>query len=36
MKTSEVTAALSAFAHEKRLEIFRLLVKRGPDGFAAG
>ncbi len=27
---------MSALAHEKRLEIFRLLVKRGPDGFAAG
>jgi len=36
MKTSEVTSALSALAHEKRLEIFRLLVKRGPDGFPAG
>ena len=36
MKTSEVSSALSALAHEKRLEIFRLLVKRGPDGFTAG
>ena len=36
MKTSEVSAALSALAHEKRLEIFRLLVRRGPDGYAAG
>jgi DNA-binding transcriptional ArsR family regulator len=36
MKTSEVTVALAALAHEKRLEIFRLLVKRGPEGFAAG
>ena len=36
MKTSDVTTALSALAHEKRLEIFRLLVKRGPDGFASG
>lgn len=27
---------MSALAHDKRLEIFRLLVKRGPDGFAAG
>ncbi len=36
MKTAEVTTALAALAHEKRLEIFRLLVKRGPGGFAAG
>jgi len=36
MKTSDVTVALSALAHEKRLEIFRLLVKRGPEGFPAG
>jgi DNA-binding transcriptional ArsR family regulator len=36
MKTSDVTVALSALAHEKRLEIFRLLVRRGPDGFPAG
>jgi len=36
MKSSDVTAALAALAHEKRLEIFRLLVRRGPEGFAAG
>lgn len=36
MKASEVTASLAALAHEKRLEIFRLLVKRGPEGFPAG
>lgn len=36
MKTSDVSTALAALAHEKRLEIFRLLVKRGPEGFAAG
>jgi len=36
VKTPEVTTALAALAHEKRLEIFRLLVKRGPEGFAAG
>ena len=36
MKTSDVTVALAALAHEKRLEIFRLLVKRGPEGYAAG
>lgn len=36
MKAQEVTVALAALAHEKRLEIFRLLVKRGPEGYAAG
>jgi len=29
-------ATLSALAHEGRLGIFRLLVKAGPDGMAAG
>jgi DNA-binding transcriptional ArsR family regulator len=29
-------AGLSALAHEGRLSIFRLLVKAGPDGMAAG
>ena len=28
--------SLSALAHEGRLAIFRLLVKAGPDGMAAG
>ena len=28
--------SLSALAHEGRLAIFRLLVKTGPDGMAAG
>ena len=35
----DITAAinsLSALAHEGRLAIFRLLVKAGPDGVAAG
>lgn len=27
---------LAALAHESRLEIFRRLVQRGPDGLAAG
>ncbi len=27
---------LSAIAQEARLEVFRLLVKAGPDGMAAG
>lgn len=29
-------ASLSALAHEGRLSVFRLLVKAGPDGLAAG
>ena len=28
--------ALSALAHEARLDVFRLLVRAGPDGMAAG
>ncbi|MBL8200766.1 MAG: helix-turn-helix transcriptional regulator [Chromatiales bacterium] len=36
MKNSDAAIALSALAHDKRLEIFRLLVKRGPEGYAAG
>ena len=27
---------LSALAHDKRLQIFRRLVRKGPDGMAAG
>src|ERR1700761_2863200 len=33
MKSSEVITALGALASESRLAVFRLLVKRGPDGF---
>ena len=33
MKPSEAIAALGALASESRLAVFRLLVKRGPDGF---
>lgn len=36
MKTADVVAALSALAQETRLEAFRLLVRRGPQGLAAG
>lgn len=36
MDTTDALASLSALAHEKRLSIFRLLVKTGPDGLAAG
>ena len=36
MKTSAAVPLLSALAHETRLEVFRLLVRAGPDGLAAG
>lgn len=36
MKATEVVQALGALAQESRLEVFRLLVKRGPDGFSPG
>ena len=36
MKKSKVIAALSALAQETRLEIFRLLVQKGPEGMPAG
>jgi DNA-binding transcriptional ArsR family regulator len=36
MDMSDALASLSALAHEGRLAIFRLLVKAGPDGLAAG
>lgn len=36
METDEAVAALSALAHKTRLEVFRLLVRRGPSGLPAG
>ena len=33
---THAVASLSALAHDGRLAIFRLLVKAGPDGMAAG
>jgi DNA-binding transcriptional ArsR family regulator len=33
MKQPNVVAALSALAQDSRLSVYRLLVKRGPDGF---
>ena len=36
MKASETVAALGALAHDTRLEVFRLLVQKGPDGLSAG
>jgi ArsR family transcriptional regulator len=36
METPNAVAALSALAHPGRLEVFRLLIKAGKDGLAAG
>jgi DNA-binding transcriptional ArsR family regulator len=36
MDITDALAGLSALAHDGRLAIFRLLVKTGPDGMAAG
>ena len=36
MTKSNIVAALAALAQETRLDIFRLLVTRGPEGIAAG
>lgn len=36
MDGGQVVAALGALAHETRLQVFRLLVERGPDGLSAG
>lgn len=33
MKAAEIIGALSALASEARLGVYRLLVKRGPDGY---
>jgi ArsR family transcriptional regulator, arsenate/arsenite/antimonite-responsive transcriptional repressor len=36
MKTSEAATAMGALSHETRLELYRLLVRRGPQGWPAG
>ncbi len=36
MQIQQVVAALGALAHETRLQVFRMLVQRGPDGLPAG
>jgi DNA-binding transcriptional ArsR family regulator len=36
MKSLDAVRALSALAQESRLAVFRLLVKRGPQGFTPG
>ncbi len=33
MKSSEATTGLAALAQESRLALFRLLVRRGPEGY---
>jgi ArsR family transcriptional regulator, arsenate/arsenite/antimonite-responsive transcriptional repressor len=36
MKSAVAVQALAALAHPSRLELFRLLVRRGPEGYPAG
>jgi ArsR family transcriptional regulator, arsenate/arsenite/antimonite-responsive transcriptional repressor len=36
MQTKEAVTCLAALAHDQRLAIFRLLVREGPSGLAAG
>jgi len=36
MEKQDAIAALAALAQETRLDVFRLLVRAGPDGLAAG
>lgn len=36
MEKKPVLDALSALAHDMRLDVFRLLIKAGPQGMAAG
>jgi DNA-binding transcriptional ArsR family regulator len=36
MKSEQVVKALGALAQESRLAVFRLLVKRGPEGYTPG
>jgi DNA-binding transcriptional ArsR family regulator len=36
MKDKEALKALAALAQESRLAVFRLLVKRGPEGYTPG
>lgn len=36
MEKQDVLAALAALAQETRLDVFRLLVRAGPDGLSVG
>ena len=36
MNETDAISALGALAHEHRLKVFRLLIRRGPEGIPAG
>jgi ArsR family transcriptional regulator len=36
METTDAVAALAALAQDSRLDVYRLLVRSGPEGMAAG
>jgi ArsR family transcriptional regulator, arsenate/arsenite/antimonite-responsive transcriptional repressor len=36
MEKTQAIGALAALAHDTRLEVFRLLVRQGPEGMPAG
>ncbi|HWJ04394.1 MAG TPA: metalloregulator ArsR/SmtB family transcription factor [Steroidobacteraceae bacterium] len=36
MDNKDIVRALAALAQESRLSVFRLLVRRGPEGYSAG
>jgi DNA-binding transcriptional ArsR family regulator len=36
MKSTDVVKCMAALAQESRLAVFRLLVKRGPEGYTPG
>lgn len=36
MKKNEAAAAMAALGHETRLDLYRMLVRRGPQGWPAG
>jgi ArsR family transcriptional regulator len=36
METKDAADAMAALSHEKRLDLYRLLVRRGPQGHPAG
>jgi len=36
MNTQDAVSSLAALAQDSRLSVYRLLVKRGPEGFAVG
>jgi ArsR family transcriptional regulator, arsenate/arsenite/antimonite-responsive transcriptional repressor len=36
MKSNDVVAALAALAQDNRLDVYRLLVRAGPEGLPAG